>query len=211
MPRKTANILIIAFLIFGIVLGFILAIWFRPTKSSVLTELFSYPDGSICQQPCILGIQPFESTPGQAIAMLKSHPLTKGNVIQQSHLNGKDYLTTNLEENSLQVKVDYGTNQVLEVTLTGEGVNELGFTGIDINGMVLNWNGVRKYLGEPRMVTAAAGDGGIITFAAGLYDAGWCIEAGTDDSYPLTIPLDSKIIRIEINCPDLKYLDMLNP
>ena len=56
-------------------------------------------------------------------------------------------------------------------------------------------------LAPPDKVTASAGDGGMVTFAVGLYEGGWCIHAPpSNDFYPLKIPLNNRIIFIEVNC-----------
>jgi hypothetical protein len=174
--------------------------FFSSSKSETLATLFSYPDGSACQQPCILGIQPGLTKPNQVIELITAHPYTKGNEIQQGQHGGQDYISVALEKNSLQVKVDYKTNQVSEVNLEGDGINGLGIIGIDVNGTKIKWNDIISYLGSPEVVTAASGDGGMISLAAGLYNDGWCIYARPIDDFPPIIPPDGEIIRIGINC-----------
>ena len=211
MSMKTSNILVIALLIFGIVLGFILGKPFNPSKSETLTTLFSYPDGITCQQPCILGIQPGFTTSNQAVELLKTHPLTKGNTIRQDQFSGQGSVIVALEKNLLVVRVDYDLNQVLEVELISDGINGLGFVGINIYGKALNWGDMLSYLGSPEVITVSGGDGGIFNMASGLYDEGWCIHAEPSNSwdYPPIILSESRIIRIEINCHLLKHIDDL--
>ena len=203
---KISKILIITIIILGIIFGFALSNSFSSSKPDVLTKLLSNPDGSICQNPCILGIQPGTTTPEQAIELIKTHVYTKGNAIQQVQFNGQDFLRVKLEENSLEVKIDRTTNQVSEVNLISQGINGLGFIGIKIDGTAIKWDDIQSHLGEPKMITVVAGDGGIVSLTAGLYEEGWCIEAGSD---PQTIPLDSDVIRVRINCYYLKDLERL--
>src|SRR5262249_11028164 len=40
--------------------------------------IFTNPDGSACQQPCLFGIRPGTTTYDQAVVLLKTHPLTRG-------------------------------------------------------------------------------------------------------------------------------------
>jgi hypothetical protein len=207
MSMKRSNTLIIAaILILGIGLGLVLGKSFSPSKSDVLGKLFANPDGLPCQKPCILGIQPGFTTPEQALELIQAHTYTKGNKIQKSQYSGEDYLKVLLQKNSLEVKVDYTTNQVLEVNLISQGINGLGFIGINIDGISIKWDDIQKRLGQPEMITVVAGDGGIISLTAGLYKEGWCIEAGSD---PQAIPLDSNVITISINCYHLKDLESL--
>lgn len=46
-------------------------------RSSSFTLLFTNPDGSPCQRPCMLGIRPGNMTFEAAIALLKTHPVTR--------------------------------------------------------------------------------------------------------------------------------------
>jgi len=216
---KLSNFFIFTILILGIALGFVIGKSVLPSKSDILSTLFSYPNGSTCEHPCILGIQPGLTTPNQAIELMKTHPFTKGNAIRQSQYKnsaanqsqykGQYYVNVALDKNSLSMKVDYITNQVLEVGLISEGINGLGFIGINIGGMDVRWEDALSYLGSPEVVAVSGGDGGMIFLAAGLYDDGWCIHAYPSDSYsqPPLILSDSRIIRIELNCHLLKDLD----
>ncbi|MBX3084022.1 MAG: hypothetical protein KF716_20470 [Anaerolineae bacterium] len=44
-------------------------------QHSPLQALFSNPDGSLCQMPCMLGVQTGTSTPDTVLAVLHAHPL----------------------------------------------------------------------------------------------------------------------------------------
>jgi hypothetical protein len=46
----------------------------QPT--SVLVSVMSDPDGVVCDQPCLFGIRPGETSGDQAVLMLRAHPLT---------------------------------------------------------------------------------------------------------------------------------------
>jgi hypothetical protein len=206
LMKRSNNLIVAVILILSIGVGLFLGKSFSPSKSDVLGKLFAYPDGSLCKMPCLLGIQPGLTTPEQALVLIQEHTYTKGNEIQQSQYSGEDYLKVPLQENSLEVRLDYTTNQVLEVDLISDGINGLGFIGINIDGISIKWDDIQKRLGQPEMITVVAGDGGIIALTAGLYEEGWCIEAGSD---PQAIPLDSNVIRIRINCYHLKDLESL--
>src|SRR5438876_6825135 len=41
------------------------------------SALFTYPDGSPCESPCIFGVRPGYTTHKDAIALLQSHPLAR--------------------------------------------------------------------------------------------------------------------------------------
>ncbi len=211
MSIKPSHFLVVAIFILSIVLVFALGNPLKSSKSETLTTLFSFPNGSTCQQPCLLGIQPNSTTPSQAIDLIKAHPYTINNAIRESQYSGQDYLNVALGKNSLSVQVDYKLNKVLEIELVSGSVNGLGHTGIEINGITIKWNDILSDLGSPEVVTASAGDGGFISLAVGLYSEGWCIHARPEnaDDHPPTIPLDGKVIRIGINCFFLKDLESL--
>jgi hypothetical protein len=46
-------------------------------QDSSMASLFTHPDGSACQRPCLFGVMPGETTAGNAELMLRSHPLTR--------------------------------------------------------------------------------------------------------------------------------------
>jgi len=52
--------------------------WLGYTQSPNLALLFTYPDGTPCQRPCLFGIRPGQSSYAQAVALLQFHPLTHG-------------------------------------------------------------------------------------------------------------------------------------
>jgi hypothetical protein len=47
-------------------------------QPSPLALLFTNADGTPCQQPCLLGVQPGKLSTEQAISLLKKHPLMRG-------------------------------------------------------------------------------------------------------------------------------------
>jgi len=62
-----------------LVINMILIIMFKfvgTTRQDPLMPLFTNPDGTPCQMPCLLGIQPGKTTLKEAIALVKLHPLT---------------------------------------------------------------------------------------------------------------------------------------
>jgi hypothetical protein len=49
----------------------------RP-KPALYSMLFTNPDGSPCERPCMFGVRPGKMTPAEAVAILKQHPVTHG-------------------------------------------------------------------------------------------------------------------------------------
>lgn len=62
---------------------------------SPLDLLFTYPDGSPCQRPCLFGIRTGETKAADAVSMLKSHPITREFILVQQNpfIVGKDGTT----------------------------------------------------------------------------------------------------------------------
>ena len=54
------------------------------------SALFTYPDGSLCESPCLLGVRPGHTSHEDAIALLRSHPLTR-HMRQTTDQSGVDY------------------------------------------------------------------------------------------------------------------------
>src|SRR5258708_18474538 len=42
-----------------------------------MSELFTNPDGSACQLPCLFGVRPGEMSVSEALKILHEHPLTQ--------------------------------------------------------------------------------------------------------------------------------------
>jgi hypothetical protein len=51
--------------------------WGFSTIPAPLMLLFTNPDGSACKMPCLFGIRPDEMHVGEALDMLRTHPLTR--------------------------------------------------------------------------------------------------------------------------------------
>src|SRR5262249_34087493 len=47
------------------------------TRPMPVATLFSNPDGSPCQQACLFGIVPGQTTASDALLILKAHPLSR--------------------------------------------------------------------------------------------------------------------------------------
>ncbi len=60
-----------------ILLILLLARFAGSTKPLDVAPLFTRPDGSLCPQPCLLGVQPGHTDTQTAITLLRSHPLTR--------------------------------------------------------------------------------------------------------------------------------------
>jgi hypothetical protein len=54
-------------------------------RPSPLASLFSNPDGSPCQLPCLFGIRPGETRADEALAILDSHPLARQLDVYRQH------------------------------------------------------------------------------------------------------------------------------
>jgi hypothetical protein len=51
--------------------------WLGTTQPDSIAILFTNPDGSPCKMPCLFGVRTGEMTVGEALAVLRTHPLTK--------------------------------------------------------------------------------------------------------------------------------------
>src|SRR5579864_3430262 len=47
------------------------------TQSVPLAMLFTQPDGTPCQRPCLFGVQPGQTSYKQAVELLRNHPFTQ--------------------------------------------------------------------------------------------------------------------------------------
>lgn len=47
-------------------------------KPALFSVLFTNPDGSPCERPCMFGVRPGKMTPEKAVEILKQHPITHG-------------------------------------------------------------------------------------------------------------------------------------
>ncbi len=56
------------------------------THLGKVAALFTNPDGSPCQRPCLFGIRTAETTKAQAVILLKSHPLTRNLTLDNTAL-----------------------------------------------------------------------------------------------------------------------------
>src|SRR5712692_773168 len=46
-------------------------------RAAAFATVFTNPDGSPCQRPCLFGIRPGKTTAEEAVALLKSHPFLR--------------------------------------------------------------------------------------------------------------------------------------
>jgi hypothetical protein len=69
-------------------------------QSLPFSALFTYPDGSPCESPCLFGVRPGYTTHEDAIALLRSHPLTQNlsHWIDESGVDnfGGEYITISI-------------------------------------------------------------------------------------------------------------------
>jgi hypothetical protein len=54
----------------------------RP-KPALFSMLFTNPDGSPCERPCMFGVRPGKMTTEKAVEILKQHPITRGMTFRQ--------------------------------------------------------------------------------------------------------------------------------
>jgi len=59
-----------------------------------IAVLFTNPDGSPCQMPCLFGVRPGVTTVDEALQLLDKHALTRGMEIQTIE-NRQDYILFN--------------------------------------------------------------------------------------------------------------------
>jgi hypothetical protein len=57
--------------------GIIVSLRIGQQETVPFSVLFTRPDGSACDKPCLFGIQPGKTRSAEAIAMLRAHPLTQ--------------------------------------------------------------------------------------------------------------------------------------
>src|SRR5436853_480147 len=64
------------------------------TQANPISVLFTNPDGSPCQMPCLFGVRPGETTLDEGLQILDKHPLTHG----MSRKNLSDGVTLHSQE-----------------------------------------------------------------------------------------------------------------
>jgi hypothetical protein len=64
------------------------------TQANPIAVLFTNPDGSPCQMPCLFGVRPGETTLDEGLQILDKHPLTHG----MSRKNLSDGVTLHSQE-----------------------------------------------------------------------------------------------------------------
>jgi len=72
------------FLIVACALATVSARLLGGTRPSPFVSVFTGPDGSTCDQPCLFGIRPGQTTTKAAVALLTMHPLTRGLTVLSS-------------------------------------------------------------------------------------------------------------------------------
>ncbi len=201
--KAVIGIVVILLLTVSFLLGVFVDDFTKPSKEKTLAMLFSYPDGSVCENPCLLGIQPGVTTIDQAKDLLDSHPFTKGGEHVVNEYSGRNYIDVPLQNNGIRIEVDYEKGYVLEVSLDGIFVRGLGEVGLKINEHIFIWEDIQSQLGAPETITASSGDGGMISEVVALYRTGWCVYADPANANTLmdfSILPDEAVDEIGINC-----------
>jgi hypothetical protein len=113
----------------------------RQAANPFFAAIFSNPDGSPCEQPCMFGVRPGKMSESEAVAILKAHPLTRG---FDSSTVGHAYFMGSV------FNVEVGTDAAYIALSFNDEV-----PGLQQNGMQLSrpsWADVLFYFGRPDRV-----------------------------------------------------------
>jgi len=210
--KAVIGIVVILLLTVGFLLGIFVDDFMKPSKEKTLAMLFAYPDGSACENPCLLGIQPGVTSVNRAKELMNSHPLTKGGEIFVNDYSGMNYLDILLQNNGLRLQVDYEKDLVLEVDLDDSFIRGVGYRGVNLNGYKFTFEDILPFVGMFEQITASSGDGGMISQVVALNDSGWCVysanfEEDMQPTFRLSVPSDAFVSEIGIGCYWLQFLD----
>src|SRR5438874_102608 len=86
-------------------------------RGSPLSILFTNPDGSDCQHPCIFGIRPGETGIEEATYLLASHPLTR----DFSEIAHKPYTVRSQKYDDILIEVDSTPDGVVDTVFVSAG------------------------------------------------------------------------------------------
>jgi len=115
---------------------------FGGTRPSPLTMVFSYPDGTPCQQSCLFGIRPGDTSAVDAMAFLQAHPLLRSFTIV---MQGPTFRMTNLgatgsEKSGATIVFQVGRNGLVDaIALLDDpqaqsmNANMMGFLGMPVS------------------------------------------------------------------------------
>ena len=203
--KVTVGVVVILLLMVSFLLGIFVDDFTKPSKTETLAMLFSYPGGSVCENPCLLGIQPGITTIDQAKEILTLHNLSKGGEVFPDRNGDRNYLTVALQNNGLRIEVDDDKNVVLDVTLYGSFIRGLGghgYSGVVINGYKFTFEDIQSYLGAFESIKAVSGDGGIISQVVALYEGNWCVYPSyfEESATEFTVAPDAYVEDIAVNC-----------
>src|SRR5258708_14956239 len=79
MPRFYQTLLILMIFFASVLIVMRTIGGMRPTE---LATVFTNPDGSVCQRPCLFGIRPGQTTVKEAVVLLKSNPFMRNHPVQ---------------------------------------------------------------------------------------------------------------------------------
>lgn len=72
-------------------------------QANPIAVLFTNPDGTPCQMPCLLGVRPGETTLDEGLHILDQHPLTHGMEVR--------YMSDGVKLNSQEVYIDLWSSE----------------------------------------------------------------------------------------------------
>ena len=124
-------------------------------QRSPLAILFSKPDGSLCEGPCMFGIRPGQTTSEDAIVMLKSHPATRDLEI----LSTSPFLMGDTQAGPI-IMFSAGPNDLITAILVSEGSLPKTDTASRASDLVrsVSLGDVSSALGRADLVWLGGGD-----------------------------------------------------
>jgi hypothetical protein len=143
--------------------------------------IFSGPDGDLCDNPCVFGIQPDLTPLSDAERLLAEHPFTRGLILESRSDAHRYYLTP---DESLRVTLRFDGDEIVSAI-------QVGFTQSP-----LNYGESLALLGAPELVRFAARDGG--GFLSLRYESNLVLSSYQETShfYP-----DQAVLGIDLNQP----------
>jgi hypothetical protein len=136
---RFAALLIISFAVITVILRALAAIDSPPIRG-----LFTNPDGTQCQMPCLFGIRTGETTFNDAIRLLKAHPLTRD--LPSQYVQAGAFVGMRYVGNDVEIRLwpdDTGSNDYSRF------VTSIDLIATNATGGALSLGDVIASLGEP--------------------------------------------------------------
>ncbi len=144
--RLTSTLILVLYVVIHTVQGI------GRLQPAPIAILFTNPDGTPCQQPCLFGVRPRETTYKQAIALLHAHPFTR---------NFRPNATGN-------VLSDGQTSIIVGHFVANPGVSEIVLLSHSPSSPIADWASLGQvigFLGAPDSVAVTS------TFTTSFYSA----------------------------------------